>query len=100
MESSKEILETMAAASDRMCLRWIEEGVPVYDDEGGIKYLRCPNAAELQAILKRLGQCNITVKGTADSDAGRMVEILARVGNFKDPEDLPPVSLEDDAATG
>ena len=90
----------LAELTDAMMLEWVQKGVPIYDEDGDVKGRRQPNASELQGILKRLGQCNLTVPNVGDNHLTRTAEILGRIGINDQPSDLPPLSLEDDAASG
>lgn len=96
----KQQQEKLAELTDAMMLEWVTKGVPIYDDEGDIKGRRQPNSGELQGILKRLGQCNLTVPNTGENSLTKTADVLAQIGITDLPSDLPPLSMEDDQATG
>lgn len=97
--SHKEDQEQLAQLTDSLMLSWVRDGIPVFDNEGVEVRKRAINAGELQGILKRLGQCNLTVPNVGENHLTKTRDILATIGVTDEPNDLPPLSMDDDAAT-
>ena len=85
--------------TDAIMLDWVKNGIAIYDDEGNELRRRQINASELNGILKRLHQCNLTVPNVGENDLTDTAAILGRIGITDEPSDLPPLSMDDDAAT-
>ena len=95
----KEQQEQLAQLTDALMLEWVRDGIPVFEEGVEIRR-RQINSGELQGILKRLGQCNLTVPNIGQNNLTRTADILGQIGITDQPSNLPPLSMEDDAATG